>query len=294
MAVNGPIEQPRIRPWSTQLIIPTDHGKVWFKANCPSMAFEPRLQKALHQLLPADVDAPVATDDSRGWMLTVDRGITLGDSHEPSVEDWKALVSEAAVIQRTLAGEKQTLIDAGLPDFSPLSVAERFDRLLERFRGLPDSHPTHVPEGLAVKLAAARPQIVEAALRLDESPIPCSLQHGDLHPWNVFVVEDGVRFFDFGDAHWAFAFEVLSVPFGWITHESKLPWDQVHDAYREHWTDVVTPREFDALAAASWLTQPVNRAATWWGALQGSDDAEWVQWGDAPVSHLTNVLETPA
>ena len=29
----GPAEQPRIRFWSTQLTVPTDHGTLWFKEN---------------------------------------------------------------------------------------------------------------------------------------------------------------------------------------------------------------------------------------------------------------------
>lgn len=291
ISVVAPIEQPRIRPWSTQLVVQSDSGKLWFKANCPSMAFEPRVQRALSHILPSDVDVPLATEDSRGWMLTIDRGVTLGDSHDPTLDDWTALVAGAARIQRELVPHKEALTGAGLPDFGPPSVVERFDRLLERFRGLPGSHPSYVSPELAVRLLDARPQIDEAAQMLEESAIPDSLQHGDLHPWNVFVVGDGVRFFDFGDAQWAFALEALSVPYGWLASQTELPWDRVFDAYREHWTDLVSSREFDALWSASWLTQPVNRSATWWGALQGASDAEWAEWGDAPLGHLSNVLD---
>jgi len=39
--VTGPIEQPRVRPWSTQLVVPTTAGRVWFKGNCRALAFEP-------------------------------------------------------------------------------------------------------------------------------------------------------------------------------------------------------------------------------------------------------------
>ena len=66
-------EQRRIRPWSTQLVAPTDRGPVWFKANCEALAFEPEVQRVLSVLVADGVDAPVALDRDRGWMLTSDR-----------------------------------------------------------------------------------------------------------------------------------------------------------------------------------------------------------------------------
>jgi len=293
IVVIGPIEQPRIRPWSTQLVVPTDAGKLWFKANSPAMAFEPRLQRVLGELIPKDVEEPFTTEESRGWMLTMDRGPSLGERHEPTLADWQEVVSHAARIQRALAEDKRRLIDAGLSDFSPPTVPERFDSLVERLRDLPWAHPSHVPAELAEKLGNSRTQVAEASQQLDESPIPSSLQHGDLHPWNVFVLDDGLRFFDFGDAQWAHALEVLSVPYGWIRARTSLAWEPVRDAYREHWNDLVSDREFEALWCATSLTQPVNRSATWWTALQGASASEWAEWGAAPRAHLMNVLEGP-
>lgn len=142
--VTGVIEQPRIRPWSTQLVVPTDRGTVWFKANCPAMAFEPGLHALLAELEPGEVDAPLAIDADRGWMMTADRGKTLGDSHEATLEELLA------------------------------------------------------------------------------APLPSSLQHGDLHPANVFVVDAGMRLFDFGDAQWAHVLEVLAVPYG-LLHPHHAP-----------------------------------------------------------------------
>ena len=51
-ALAGPIEQRRVRPWSTQLVVPTDRGRLWFKANCTSMAFEPALHDLLARVAP--------------------------------------------------------------------------------------------------------------------------------------------------------------------------------------------------------------------------------------------------
>lgn len=289
--IAGPIEQPRIRPWSTQITVPTDQGRVWFKANCPGNAFEARLQQALAELVPDDVAAPLAIDAESGWMLTEDRGSSLGDKHEPSLQDWQEVVSQTARVQRALADKKDVLTAAGLPDYGPESAAQRFDRLVERFGSLPPSHPCHLQVELVAELEAARPQIADAADQLTAAPIPMTFQHGDVHPWNVFVDGGRMILFDFGDAMWAFAFEAMSVPYGWITAEKRLRWEPVRDAYREHWTDLVSVREYDALWNACGLTHAVNRSATWWRGIQGASEAELEEWGDAPRFHLLNVLE---
>lgn len=292
--VIGPITQPRTRPWSTQLLVPTSSGRVWFKANCPAMAFEPALQRALHQLLPGDVDAPLAIDSARGWMLSPDRGPSLGEQHEPTLADWQQVLSQTARVQRALAGEKETLLAAGLPDFSPGTVAERFAWFIERFARLPADHPSHVSAPLAGQLERASGHLVEAAEQVAQSPIPSTFGHGDVHPWNVSSDASGrLRAFDFGDAQWAFALEALSVPYGWIAKLTTMPWDAVRAAYFEHWSDVVSSREFDALWQASTLLHAVNRTATWWAALQGASRAEWAEWGSAPLAQLRNVLEGP-
>src|ERR671921_1542940 len=76
--VTGPLDQRRTRAWSTQIVVPTDAGPLWFKANCPSMAFEPALHDLLATVVPREVDPPYAIDARRGWMMTTDHGTTLG------------------------------------------------------------------------------------------------------------------------------------------------------------------------------------------------------------------------
>jgi hypothetical protein len=288
--VNGPIEQPRIRPWSTQLTIPTDAGPMWFKANCQTMGFEPRLHAELARLAPDAVDEPCAIDAERGWMLTLDRGTTLGASHEPTLDDWSQVLAEAARMQRVLADHRAELLATGLPDCAPSTVVDRYDRVLDTFAGLPDRLPSYLPPELASRLRTRRPMIVDAAQELAGSPLPATLQHGDLHPWNVFAVgASALRVFDFGDAQWAHAVELLSVPFGWITSRTSLKWADVLDAYCEVWN--VEAIDLDSQWRAAGLTQPVNRAVTWWGALTEATAAEWGEWGDAPVHHLSRVLD---
>lgn len=284
------ITQPRVRPWSTQLVVPTDQGTLWFKANCASMAFEPLLHAELARIVPDAVDVPFAIDAERGWIVTADRGTTLGDSHEPTAADWRMLLAETARIQRVVADHGQELIATGLPDCSPITVPERFDRIVDTFAGLPVDHPSHVSPDVEVELRAKRDAIADAAQLLVEGSLPATWQHGDLHPWNVFAPADaGLRIFDFGDGQWSHAAEVLSVPYGWIEARTELAWGDLVDAYTDVWG--ITVSELSDQWDATALTQPVNRALTWWVCLAGATAAEWKEWGDAPLYHLKRVLE---
>lgn len=293
ITVNGRIEQPRIRPWSTQMTVPTSVGTVWFKANCAPNRFEARLQQTLAELVSGRVARPLAIDPVRGWMLTRDHGPSLGDRHEPTAEDWQEVVSQAARMQRELVDEGPALLATGLPDYSASTVPGRFDGLVERLAGLPVEHPSHLSGEQAARLEQARERVSDAAARVDESPIPATFVHGDVHPWNVFVDRERLMLFDFGDSQWAFALEELLVPYGWIVEKRVIAWEPVRDAYREHWSDLVGNREFEALWGATGIVQAVNRSATWWRALQGASIPELAEWGSGAAAHLLNVLESP-
>ena len=80
IAVTGPIEQPRVRPWSTQLVVPTDRGHHWFKENNPAMTFEAALVARLAELVPGRVLEPVAVAADRGWLLVPDGGRTVRET----------------------------------------------------------------------------------------------------------------------------------------------------------------------------------------------------------------------
>jgi len=289
--LSGPIEQPRVRPWSTQLTVPTGAGRLWFKANAAALAFEPALQLELARLAPDSVDAPYAIHAERGWMLTRDRGVTLRETREPTVEDWQRVVVEVARIQQAAAPHRDRLLGAGLPDYSPPTVLDRFDRIVEIFSQHPADHPAHVDADLRLRLAGVRPAIADAVEVLANSRLPATWQHGDVHPNNVFALEDGsMRVFDFGDGQWAHAVEALCVPYGWITSLASIPWEPVLEAYADTWQ--VDPRDVDDMFATVELTQAINRAASWSAFLDEASAAEWKDWGEGPIRHLSRVLDS--
>ena len=286
----GPPGQRRTRPWSTHWVVPTSGGRVWFKANCPDLTFEPALQQLLAELAPGRVEPPIAVEDSRGWMLTWDRGETLAERHEPTLAEWCAIVQEAGDVQRRAAGAREQVLSTGVPDCSPGTMPERFDALLARYATLDAQHPSHVTPGQLAQFRAVRPAVVDAAAGLAQSPLPATVNHGDLHPGNVLIVDGSLRLFDFGDAQWAAAPEVLGALWGWLTRRTHHPWRTVFAAYAEVWSDVVTSAEFDHLVAAAMVTLPVNRSMTWWSATGQTTTAELAEWGDAPLSQLSHLL----
>jgi hypothetical protein len=289
--VTGEVEQRRIRPWSTQLVVPTDRGTVWFKGNCPALAFEPAVHRALASLEPDEVDDPLAVDDDRGWMMTADRGATLGDSRDATLEDWQAVVRLAATLQRRVAREESTLCGAGLPDCSPSTVPARYQWLIEQLADLPEEHPSHLTREVRAELEVGLPVVEEAVEALVAARLPVTLQHGDLHPRNVFAVGSSLRMFDFGDSQWAHALEMLAVPYGYVTRLTTHPWPDVLSAYAQVWSDVIAPADLEAMMTPAMVTHAVNRSFTWLGSIVGAQPHELVEWGDSPLYYLRLALQ---
>ncbi|MFE5335601.1 phosphotransferase [Isoptericola sp. NPDC056573] len=300
--VVAPPEQPRVRPWSTQLVVATDAGRYWFKATCRSSSFEPALQALLAEVAPDAADAPAAVDADRGWMLTADRGATLRERREPTAADWGALLSRCAHLQQTLLGRGDALRGTGLPDCSPGTVAARLDTVLDLLEGFPPGHPARPDDGTVARLREARDAVAAAAATLAASPLPSSLQHGDLHPGNVFEVDGALRVFDLGDAQWAHPLEVLEVSSA-VARDAGTDWAPVERAYRRAWDGWCAAQglppvgaaddapTWDDLRRAAGVTHAVNRAWTWCGALAEATEAEWADWGEAPGRHLAALLD---
>jgi Phosphotransferase enzyme family len=291
MVVSGPVSQPRVRPWSTQLVAPLEGGgQVWFKACCPAQAFEPKVQQLLAHLLPHHVDVPLAADARRAWMLTRDRGTTLQASRPPTLSDWQAVLRGNAELQRALRAHAGAMLASGVPDCSPGTVVQRLTDMTATLAGLPAGHPAHLAAEVAEQLYAATGRVAAAADLLAASALGTSLQHGDLHPGNVFAVDGELHVFDFGDAQVAHPLECLAVPWALTHRDPELPWGDLLAAYHEPWADLTSLEDLAELLPAALTTQPVNRSLTWWACLAEASEQEWAEWGEAPVRHLTNVL----
>lgn len=285
--ITAPILQPRVRPWSTQLTIETDAGRVWFKANQPAFGFEPALQAVMARLVPGSVQEPLAVDRERHWMLTEEHGPPMADTDPPTAAEWIGLVREAARIQRVLVSERETLLDTGLPDCSPETVLERFDSLRAVLRSYDPGHPGHLDPETDARLGSAREELARACAELSASPLPSTWNHGDLHPYNAYRDSGEVRLFDLGDGQWAHASEVLAVPFDWMRRQGLGGViEPATAAYLDEWR--VPPA---ALAPrATRIVHAVNRAQTWWAWLDDTSPDELERFGREPEEHLSSIL----
>ena len=302
-AVSGQIEQPHVRPWSTVLRIPTDAGVIWCKAARPGTAHEARLLPAFAAWGVGSVLPPIAADPERAWLLLPDGGRTLRQTWphgtgDPDLDAWERVLTEYASLQRRVEARAEELVALGVPDGRPGQLAGTLARLLDD-----DATWNRVADADRDEAARARERLRGAAEWiaarvevLERSGIAATIQHDDLHDWNVFVGPDGYRFFDWGDSVVAHPFATLVTVLNSIAYRlGTTPDDPVlqrlRDVYLEAWTDVASRTTLADVLAAALDVGRIGKAAAWDRALAGLDPSAMDGHGDAPAGWLMDLAE---
>ena len=185
----GDVEQPHLRPWATALSAQTNRGKVWLKAACAGTRFEVGLYELLQRAAPRWVLAPIAVDTARGWIVLPDGGPSLGEA-VGGAEVASALariLPQYGELQRTLAPHAAALLALGVADMRAPAMPERFDQALEAVRPHVESSETPEDAETFRRVEAHRSTYLEWCNELAAAPVAPSLDHNDLHPWNIFV-----------------------------------------------------------------------------------------------------------
>lgn len=227
----GEITMVHDRPWAVVLRVPTTRGDVWFKACGPVQRFEPYLTRELSSRWAGLVSDLLACDEQRSWMLTADAGTSLGVRGNPP-EDWLMILPRYAQLQAGEVTHAQQHLDHGVSDLRVTTLPLRYRDLLA-----PDlpMDPSDID-----RFNALGPRFAGMCRELRHYGIPDSIQHDDLHFFNVYEKDGQLRILDWGDASIGHPFASLFETFRFLEERNGLrpddPWfARLRDAYLEPW-----------------------------------------------------------
>jgi hypothetical protein len=281
----GDVEQPHLRPWATALKAPTTHGPIWLKAAGPGTAFEVGLYGLLHRAAPECVLAPIASAPARGWIVLPDGGQPLGErvTGDDLVDALVTVLAHYGRLQRELAPQVGEMLALGLGDMRPASMPSRFDEALIAAGRYVERRGDAADRATYAQLGALRDTFAGWCERLADAPVPASLDHNDLHPWNILVARGdtvaNAHFYDWGDSVVAHPFASLLLPLGWVQRQLGFGRGapevlRVRDAYLDVFSDLAPHAELvEALELACHVGKAA-RALTWERALRALGDAE--------------------
>ena len=296
----GDVEQPHLEQWATVLKVPTSVGLVWMKAAGPGTAFEAGLYDLLAATVPDRVLTPIATDATRGWMVLPDGGRPLGErlTGTALVERLVAALADYGRMQLELAPHMDRLLSLGVADMRPHMMGERFEQALAVTRADVDGRAAD--RSTHRRVAAMGETVATWCERLAESSLPPSLDHNDLHPWNILGDGDGdVRFYDWGDSVVAHPFAAMLVPLGFVQRVLGVEVDDprfvdARDAYLDVFSPVAPGEDLEATLDVACRVAKIARVLTWDRAVRAArDEGQQVDeaWRNAPMETLASLLD---
>jgi hypothetical protein len=195
-------------------------------------AHEVALTVALASRWPDRVPEVVAADSERSWLLLRDGGARIADSG-----DYEAFPRALELYGELQVGEiahVDELIGIGLRDLRLPVVVDAYETFFERDHGL------HADEVARLKGLASRYR--ELCAELAGLGLPASIQHDDLHEWNVFVRGERVALYDWGDSSVGFPLWSWLKPFFAVSGASRDP-EPLRAAYVSAWRELASEQE---------------------------------------------------
>ena len=292
----GEVEQPHLRPWSTALRAATSRGTVWLKAPGPGAAFEVPLYPVLVARAGQHVLTPLEADVDRRWLLLPDGGPVLGDALQgrPLLDALCAAVAAYGQLQLDLAGSVDELLHAGVPDMRAEIMPARLTQALEVVRPYVESSDDDADRVTSERLHRTQDDFSRTCGELARSVIPASLQHGDLHPHNIFA---GARtgsppvFFDWGDSTVAHPFTTMLVTLRTVRSltsgdDGVRDMVRVRDAYLEPFASLAPRRALVEELERACHIGKAARCLTWAANLSGLPAADTADDADVPFGWL--------
>lgn len=209
----------------------TDDRTVWFKACNKVQAFEPRLTAELSRRWPGFVTEVLAHDEDRAWLLLGDAGTAVAKlANSPDV--WLRALPRYAELQRGEVAHAGDHLEHGVPDLRVAKLPAAYAQLVAL--DLP------LEPGELARMRAFEPEFDRLCAELAHEHPVASIQHDDLHLWNLFVDRQAIRVIDWGDSSIGDPFWSLFVTFRFLEQINGLapgdPWfTRLRDAYLEPW-----------------------------------------------------------
>jgi len=265
--ITGAIEQPHAYAWSTVMHVPTNEGKIFFKATAGETIYEIALTKLLAELQPDYMPELIAVEPSRGWMLMRDGGEQLRASIRPTqdVKPWEPVITRYAELQISLADHISEFLALGIPDHRPVMLPALFTQLLADEEILMIDQEKGLTTKEFDQLRSLQARFQKTCDAISTLEIPDSLNHGDFHDGNILIKNGRITFFDWGDASVTHPFVSLRTFF--VSIEITLKLDEyaftpemelLLDLYLKPW-EKFAPKE-DLLKAYE-LSKPVASVA---------------------------------
>ena len=288
----GEPEERSMRPWAAVFRVPASDGPVWLKAAGPQARFEVGLYDLLQSVAPDRVLTPLGVSVERGWIVLPDGGPSFGDRLEgpPLVAALGEALPAYARLQRDLIPHAHDLLDLGVSDMRPEIMPSRFDEAVDAVRSYVERRADPAERAQLEKVVAMRGTVVSWCEQLAQSAVQPSLDHNDLHAWNILGEGRDVRFYDWGDGVLAHPFSSM-LALGWVpmTDSDRT---RLRDEYLAAFGDLAS---HDALVEDLELACRVGkiaRALTWHRSVSsyGPDEVE-ERWLSGPSESLFSLLE---
>ncbi len=273
-----------LQQWGISLVVRqrTDRGPLFGKAVGAVFAAEPAITRLLAEDAPGSVPGVLALDADRAWVLLDDARIRPIAGAE-AADGLRAL----ARMQRAWVGRTDELRAVGCPDRGPATLAADLEASLADLELAYDLAPTRgLDEAERARLRGLLPAIAELCREAEDDALPLTLLHGDCHPGNVGIREDGsVCILDWSDGAVGHPFVDVDV---WLSHVADDERGPLRAAYLAEWPEVTDGEaallRADVLCAA-------YQVVTSQRLLRALEEDEWPGFGGGMSFWARRVLE---
>ncbi len=298
LAATAPIQEIHRRIWSVVLQVNTERGACYFKATARALTHEVRQLGLLAAVCPSLAPEVLAIEATRGWSLTRDAGMPLGDAalRPQALELWLAFMPQYAELQCRSMTIAAQLLHAGTFDRQVERLQAQLERLLGQMpaSGLPGSLD-HAEMDQLVELGHG---LASVATELEGIGIPPGIQCDDLHGWNVLLRDQRYRVIDWGDACITHPFGSLLVVERHLAEHLELPAGdpaigRIREAYLGGFASLAGSALIHRACELALWTAPLVRALTWHEVLLACGEAAYRARGEVVLAKLRHWLAWP-